>query len=318
MENGDKVVITGSSGFIGTHLGRFIAEEWPGVQLTGIDRKGPPRVPKGKHSKKDRFLKADLSRNAFHHNFRDVNYVFHLAANPEVRIGHKDTDTDYRDNILATRNLLERMRETGFKGTLVFASSSTVYGEPTVVPTPETYGPLIPISMYGGSKLACEAIVFAYAELFGFGAKVIRFANVVGGDSGHGVIFDFVKKLRLDPRVLKILGDGTQSKSYVHISDCIRGLVETAGFGNRSDVFNLGTSQRTDVLTVSRIVSDEMGLESVRFETGHGRGDSGRGWPGDVKVMQLDCSKLAGFGWKYVYTSDDAVRLAARELVERD
>lgn len=318
MENGDKVVITGSSGFIGTHLSRFISEGWPKAQITGIDKKEPLKVPlKGNRNKKQKFMKADLSKSVPRLDFGEIDDVFHLAANPEVRIGYEDTETDYRDNVTVTRNLLEGIRASGFRGTLVFASSSTVYGEPTIVPTPETYGPLIPISMYGGSKLACEAMILAYAELFGFGAKIIRFANVVGGDSGHGVIFDFVKKLRSDPKVLKILGDGTQSKSYVHVSDCVTGLVESVEFGSMRDIFNLGTDQRTDVLTIANIVSEEMGLDGVQLETGYGKGVSGRGWPGDVKMMQLDCTKLSGWGWRYVHSSDDAVRLAASDLVEK-
>ena len=260
--------------------------------------------------------RLDLAREAVPVSLlRDTELVFHLAANPEVRIGKSDTRIDFENSIVATRNLLEALRLSEFKGTLIFASDSTVYGEASVIPTPENYAPLIPISMYGASKLACESLIAGYAKLFGFRAKLIRFANVVGGRSNHGVIFDFVQKLKSNPKNLDVLGDGSQSKSYVYISDCIDGLMLCANFGLDVDVFNLGSPQVTNVLDIGKIVAQEMGIEDLIIEAGHGKQKDGRGWPGDVKSMQLDSRKLVSAGWVCRYSSDLAVRKAARDMI---
>jgi UDP-glucose 4-epimerase len=143
--------------------------------------------------------------------------VFHLAANPEVKIGSTDPNIHFQQNIVATHNLLELMRKAERQPTLVFTSTSTVYGEASEIPTPEDYAPLIPISTYGASKLACEALITVYAYTYGFKAIIYRLANIVGPRSRHGVIFDFVEKLRRSPGQLEMLGDGTQTKSYLHV-----------------------------------------------------------------------------------------------------
>ncbi len=304
-----KILVTGSSGFIGSELSSALQSK-PGVSIIGIDKVLPVTQTRIDFRKMDLSLEGpplDL--------IKQVDIIFHLAANPEVRIGVEDSEIDYQNNVVATRCLLESLKKSGFRGTLVFASTSTVYGEASVIPTPESFGPLIPISMYGGAKLACEGLIASYAKLFGFNAKMIRFANVVGGSSKHGVIHDFVMKLRENPKKLEILGDGTQSKSYVHISDCIDGLLDAVKYGDKVDVFNLGTEQRTNVKKIAEIVIKEMGLSKVQVISSGGT-SSGGGWPGDVKNMLLDSSKITSFGWKYRFTSDEAVREAAREMIK--
>lgn len=308
-----ETVVTGSSGFIGQRLCNLLCQESTS-EVVGLDRMEPEGP--SPQSRSFRFLKTDLSLESSVQFVQSANKIFHLAANPEVRIGLADNNVDFKDNILATRNLLESLRITGFKGTLVFASTSTVYGEAMVIPTPESYGPLIPISMYGASKLACESLILAYANLFCFKAKILRFANVVGGSSHHGVIYDFIEKLTKNPSRLEVLGDGTQAKSYVHIDDCLNGLVSACDLGREIDVFNLGTEQTTNVRKIARIVIQEMKLKNVAIETGYGTGEGGRGWPGDVKKMLLDCSKLMSLGWRYRLSSDESVRAATREMIE--
>lgn len=308
---GLKVLVTGSSGFIGSELSDSLLSK-PDFTITGIDRVQPPGV----QSQLD-FRKMDLALESPPLELiKERELIFHLAANPEVSNGAENSEIDYQDNVVATRNLLESLKKSGFHGTLVFSSTSTVYGEASVIPTPESFGPLLPISMFGGSKIACEALISSYAKLFGFSAKIIRFANVVGMGSNHGVVHDFVKKLRDNPKKLEILGDGTQSKSYVHISDCIDGLVESVKYGASVDIFNLGTEQQTNVRTIAQIVIKEMKLSGVEITTSGGTSD-GRGWPGDVKIMQLDCAKIFSFGWKYGLTGDEAVRQAVREMVKK-
>jgi UDP-glucose 4-epimerase len=246
----------------------------------------------------------------------DCRIVFHLAANSEVRAGASDTKIDLEQNILATYKILEEMRRSETAKTMVFTSTSTVYGEASVIPTPEDYGPLKPISLYGASKLACEAMISAYCHMFGLKAVVYRFANIIGSRSRHGVIWDFIHKLMANPSKLEILGDGKQSKSYLHVSDCVEAFL----FGlekarERFEVFNVGSEDRVDVNTIAKIVVKEMGLSDVEF---HYKVDveGGRGWIGDVRFMLLDISKLKRLGWRPRHNSLESVRTATRETLK--
>ncbi|MCK4435022.1 NAD-dependent epimerase/dehydratase family protein, partial [Candidatus Bathyarchaeota archaeon] len=240
-----------------------------------------------------------------------VDVVFHFAANPEVRLELTDSRTCFHQNVYATHVLLEAVRN-GHVKKVVFASTSTVYGDASVVPTPENYGPLEPISVYGASKLASEALISAYAHTYGFDALIFRFANVVGSRSGHGVIFDFIRKLQENPKLLEILGDGTQTKSYLYIDDCIRAVL--TGFEavqGRVEVLNVGSEDQVGVHEIAEIVVEEMGLKDVGFSFTGGV-EGGRGWVGDVKNMLLDVTRLKTKGWKPKYNSKEAVRQTAR------
>ncbi len=241
--------------------------------------------------------------------------VYHLAANPEVRASRASPEDHFRQNVEATYRLLEAVRRVGGVELFVFASSSTVYGEADVVPTPENYGPLMPISHYGASKLAAEALVSAYASMYGFRAVIFRLANIVGPRSGHGVVYDFVEKLRADQGKLEVLGDGSQSKSYLYVDDCVRGMVMGAEEArDRVEVFNLGSDDRVSVMEIAGIVIEEMGVEGCEVRLTGGV-DGGRGWAGDVKVMQLDSSRLRSLGWRPALSGLEAVRETARALV---
>jgi len=247
--------------------------------------------------------------------------IFHLAANPEVKLGETDPRTHFEENILVTFNLLEAMRKSGKPKTLVFASTSTVYGEAKQIPTPEDYGPLIPISTYGASKLACEALITSYAHTFNHRALILRLANIIGPRSNHGVVVDFIKKIRANPNELTILGDGKQEKSYLYISDCIEAIIHlTEAFSKGTetvDVFNVGPRDKVTVTQIAKTVAKEMNTPRVKFKfTGGVNG--GRGWKGDVKTMQLSIDKLVKTGWKPAYTSRQAVKLAAKALAEAD
>lgn len=241
--------------------------------------------------------------------------IYHLAANPEVRAGTTNPETHYKQNIAATYNLLEAIRKAESVETLVFTSSSTIYGEATKIPTPEDYAPLEPISIYGASKLACEALITSYAHTYNFKAIILRLANIVGPRSRHGVIYDFINKLRKNPKKLQILGDGTQTKSYLYISDCIKAMltgVEKAE--KRVEVYNIGSEDQIDVKTIAKTIVEEMGLKNVEFKYTGGV-DGGRGWKGDVKNMMLDNKRIKALGWKPKHTSREAVKLTARNLL---
>jgi UDP-glucose 4-epimerase len=237
--------------------------------------------------------------------------VWHFGANTDISSGYADTEVDLRNCILATRNVLESMRTTGVKQ-MVFSSSSAVYGEPLVSPTSEAYGPLRPISLYGAAKLANEGQVSAYCHLFGIQAWVFRFANVVGGRMTHGVIHDFIKKLRHNPQELDVLGDGEQEKSYFLVEDCVEAMLCAVEKTNEwFDVFNLGCRSRTKVRRIAQIVIEEMGLEGVEVKYRGGR----QGFPGDVPALFLDIDKIEALGWQAKHTSDEAVRIAARRML---
>ena len=315
-----RVLVTGGAGFIGSHLVDELMEK--GWSVTVLDNLSTGNVANLRPWMKDdrfNFVRGDLKNPADAREVvEDVDVVFHLAANPEVRVGETSPSTHFQENVVATFNLLEAMRSCERAKTLVLASTSTVYGEASVVPTPEDYGPLVPISVYGASKLGCEALACSYAYTFGVRALIVRFANVVGSRSGHGVIVDFIRKLRQDPSRLEILGDGTQKKSYMHIADCVSAFLHLAdGFlrgERRVDIFNIGTDDQVNVGTIASIVAEEMKLSGVKFAYTGGV-DGGRGWLGDVKVMHLSIKKLLGSGWKPRYGSEEAVRLATRELL---
>jgi UDP-glucose 4-epimerase len=245
----------------------------------------------------------------------DFEAIWHLAANPEVRIGATNPAVHFKENILATYNLLEAAREHSGLRSFVFASTSTVYGEAEKIPTPEDYGPLKPVSTYGASKLACESLISAYASSYGFRAVTFRLANIVGSRSNHGIIFDLVTKLKKDPNELEILGDGTQEKSYLSVKDCVSGMAIGVERSTEQVAYiNVGPEDRINVMKIADIVCEEMGLGKVKVKRRRVTQD-GRGWIGDVKFMELDVSKLKGFGWRPTMNSEAAVRSAAREVI---
>jgi len=261
-----KALITGGAGFIGSHLvDSLMNKRWGIVVLDNLSNGSLENIRKWLQNKEFKFVKGDLKNAADARKaVEDVELVFHLAANPEVRVGETDPPVHFEDNLLATFNLLEAMRKSKKAKTLVFASTSTIYGEASVIPTPEEYGPLVPISLYGASKLGCEALACSYAYTFGIHTLILRLANVVGTRAGHGVVLDFIKKLQTDPRRLEILGDGTQTKSYLHIDDCIDAILHlTDRFlksDKRVDIYNVGAFDQVGVRRIAEIVTEQMKL----------------------------------------------------------
>jgi len=240
--------------------------------------------------------------------------VFHLAAYPEVRTGFKHPEKSFRENILSTFNLLEQIRKSDVER-ILFTSSSTVYGEPNVIPTTEDYGPCIPISPYGASKLAGEALISSYCHTYGINAILFRLANVVGSKSARGVIWDFINKLKIDNKRLEILGDGRQSKSYLHVGECVEAMFHCISkIKNNIEIFNVGNVDEIDVMSIAKIVCDRMHLENTEFITTGGASD-GRGWIGDVKKMNLDISKLIKTGWEPKLSSSKTVDRTVKELL---
>jgi UDP-glucose 4-epimerase len=307
-------LVTGGAGFIGSHLVDRLVQD--GHKVTVLDDL----------SSGDKAFLADSidSINLIVADARDpavldevvpgTDMVWHLAANPEVRTAATHPHEHYDMNVDLTWKVLEAMRRHGIKR-IGFTSTSTVYGTAAVMPTPEDYGPLLPISIYGGAKLASEALIASFAGSFDMDALLFRFANVVGPRSNHGVTFDFVNKLSAGPERLEILGDGTQNKSYVHVSDTVSGMVHAvANAAPGAHPFNIGSLDGIPVTEIADIVAGVMGISPTYSFTG-GEALGGAGWKGDVKHMGLAIDRMQALGWSPKMTSAEAIRDTARWLV---
>mgnify|MGYP001137403748 CR=1 FL=1 len=314
-----RILITGGAGFIGSHLVEaLLAKNNEIVVLDNLSSGQINNIKQYFGVPSFRFFEGDVKRyHEWNTLFEGVGLVYHLAANPEVRLGEVDPEIHFDENLLATFRLLEAMRKSHAK-IIVFSSTSTVYGEASVQPTPEEYGPHMPISTYGATKLGSEALVSSYCYTFNLRGLILRLGNTVGSRARHGVVPDFISKLRSSPNALEILGDGNQRKSYVHISDCVEAmLLLTDRFlssSKRFDIYNVSSPDQVTVRRIAEIVVEEMDRRGTRLEFTGGV-EGGRGWPGDVKTMYLSIEKLADLGWKPRYTSEEAIRLATRELL---
>jgi UDP-glucose 4-epimerase len=309
-----KAFVTGGAGFIGSHLVDTLIKQGHTVTVYDNLSSGNKEFI-SEHLEHDacRFIKADLlALKKVEKEIAGHDTVFHFAANPHVRLGETHTDLDMNQGVVATYNVLEAMRRHAIKK-IVFSSSSVVYGETTEVSLPETYGPTLPISMYGAGKLGAEGLISAFCGTFDFQAWMYRFANVVGTRGTHGVIVDFIEKLKKNPKELEILGDGKQCKPYLYVSDCVDGIL--FGFMHaqeKMNLFNLSCDTTTTVTRIAEMVAEEMKLRNVLFKYTGGI----RGWKGDVPRFQLDAHKMNKLGWKATLTSDEAVRKAIRDVLD--
>jgi len=300
------VLVTGGAGLVGSHLAASLLDRDATVRVADDLSKGTrDRVPEGAE-----FVEADMTDadDVAEAVTADLDVIFHFAAYTDTN--YDDDRVLFEENSEMTYNVLDRMREVGVDR-LAFTSSSTVYGE-APRPTPEDYGPLEPISIYGSSKLADEALISTHAHSYGIQSWVFRFANIVGPRQRGNVVPDFIQKLDADPTELEILGDGRQEKSYMHVTECVDAMefvVEHAD--DDLNIYNLGTRTTTSVTDIADIVSDELGVDP---EYGYTGGD--RGWTGDVPKMRLSIEKLTELGWEPSVESDAAVRRSARELID--
>ncbi len=308
-----KCFVTGGAGFIGSHLVDRLLQE--GHEVTVFDNLSSGNKGFIAHhfdNPNFLFIKADLiEKNRIEREIKNQDVVFHIAANPDVRSGPDDPSMAEKD-MQATYNLLDAMRNNNVNK-IVFSSSSVIYGETPAKPLPEDYGPLLPISVYGAAKLASEGLISSFAHTFDMQAWMFRFANVVGIRGTHGVIVDFINKLRQNPHDLEILGDGKQKKPYLYVSECVDGIMHGFTHANEEvNVFNLGVESTTEVTRIAELVVEEMGLENVTFTYTGGK----RGWKGDVPHFQFDINKIKNLGWQPSLTSDEAVRKAIQDLLE--
>ncbi len=306
--------ITGGAGFIGSHLADklLLNEE---SQVTVFDNFSSGRMENISHlmgNPRFHLIGADmLDYTDLRLAMKDADVIWHLGANTDIRRGNQDSTLDLDNCTIATRNVLECMVSLKIKH-LIFASSATVYGDAPPVPLSETYGPLMPISLYGAAKLACEGLISAYSHLYGIHARIFRFANIVGSRMGHGVIYDFIEKLKANPNELEILGDGNQRKPFLLVDDCIEGMLCASVNGKEQcGIYNLGCGSVTVVSEIADIVSEQMGL-TPEFKFAGGE----RGWLGDVPIVYFNILKMRELGWHPKQSSTDAIRIATRALIE--
>lgn len=310
MPNEARFFVVGGAGFIGSHLTDRLVERGTVTIYDNLSigkrefLQGPLASGRAKLIEGDALDRDALLRAAAGH---DV--MFHLAANPEARWGLENPRLDLEQGTIATHNALEAARAAGVPR-FVLASSGTVYGDTAALCSEAALGRL-PISLYGASKLAGEALVSAYVECFDQRALIFRFGNVVGPRGTHGAALDFLKKLEKTPDELEVLGDGNQSKPYVHVSDCVDAMLHGLEHSNeRLEIFNIAPS---DVTSVRRIA--ELCIRASPFPNARIRYTGGeRGWRGDVAHSRLDPSKLAALGWTVKRTSDEAVKAAVAAL----
>lgn len=305
-----RVLISGGAGFIGSHLAQRL------LRTAGIDRvqiydnfsSGTRRhLQEISGDRRLEVIEGDLKDLArLTGAMKGCDTVFHLAANPDIAKAVTQPDIDFWEGTYLAQNVLEAIRVNRV-ARLLYMSGSGIYGENARVAFAEDYGPCLPISTYGASKLACEALIGAYCHMFGLTARAFRFANVVGPRQTHGVGYDFVRRLRQDPTCLRILGDGSQSKSYIHVEDILNAiLLANEQAAAAFDVFNVATDDYITVQEIADLAVEVSGLPvgSVRYDfTG---GD--RGWKGDVPIVRFDCAKIKSLGWKCQRASVAAVR----------
>jgi UDP-glucose 4-epimerase len=309
-----RILVTGGAGFIGSHIVDRLIEEGYAVRvidnlssgrLENLARhRGNPQVEVivGDLKKPEDALKA----------VEGVEAVFHYAANPEVRVSTTNPEIHFNENVVATFNLLEAMRRKGVRE-IVFASSSSVYGEPEEIPVGED-APLRPVSVYGASKAACENLIHAYSKLYGIRTVVLRYANVVGPRLRHGVVWDFINKLLRNPTELEILGDGKQIRSYIYVDDAIEATITAWRKTDTSyEVYNIASEDWITVDEVADEVIKAMNLNNVKKT--YKPMLHGVGWPGDVKKIALRIDKIKSF-FEPRLRSREAVRVSAQKMLE--
>ena len=314
-----KVLLTGGAGFIGSHVLDLLGAS--GTEIAVFDNLVNGKIDyieKHLSLPNVRFIKADiLDLEALIEASRGKDLVWHLAANTDIINSHDQPSRDLNDCAVGTFNVIEAMRIAGVPD-LIFASTGAVYGDLCAERSvTEDVGPLLPVSTYGAGKIASEAFISAFCHVYGLRAWVYRFGNVIGARMTHGVIFDFLRRLKEDPSRLLVRGDGRQEKNYFLVEECIDGMLY--GYGNialDSDnpcaFFNLGTSSVTKVIDIARVVIDEMGIAAkIEIE------GTKKAWPGDQPRVHFEVQKLSKLGWNSRLNSDQSVVVAVRRMLDK-
>ena len=320
MAHNSIYIVTGGAGFIGSHLIDLLLAEPETKEIRVLDNFSSGRLEHLDQHKNDPRLKIiqldllDLEKAVPH--FAGVDQVFHLAANPDARWGIANTRLDLEQETVVTYNVLEAMRRNSVPQ-IITSSSGTVYGDVGTTVTHENLGPCLPVSLYGAGKVAAEALITAFCATFGLRAIILRFGNIVGERTTHGVIYDFIRQLAKNSSELKVLGNGHQAKPYVYVRDLVNGLM----FGKtrcgelnpaQFDVFNLAPDGATSVRFIAAELIRQLGyLDKTKIHYG----ESAQGWPGDVAQSRMDSSKLRSAGFALPRSSDEVVRHALKQII---
>ena len=290
-----KALVTGGAGFIGSHLvDRLLAE---GIEVIGYDNFSTGQQKFLEHALCNvnfELVEAELlDQSRLDEAMRGVDFVWHLAANADVRFGTDHPCRDLEQNTIVTSNVLEAMRSNSVRN-IAFSSTGSIYGEAEVIPTPENCPMPVQTSLYGASKLACEGLISAYCEGFNMRGWIFRFVSILGERYTHGHIFDFYRKLLDDPNALHILGNGRQRKSYLYIHDCLDAMFQAVQASpDAVNVLNLGTDEYVEVNNSVDVITEHLGVTPQRTYSG-----GERGWIGDSPFIFLDCQRMRNLGWQ--------------------
>lgn len=311
-----RFLIVGGAGFIGSHVvERLLADSDPTRRIVVYDNLASgsrSRLPALGVDERLELVAADVAELAkLIEAARDAEICFHFAANPDIAAAVNDPAIDFREGTQLTQNVLEALRSAGVPR-LVYASGSGVYGDLGELEVDEDHGPMHPISTYGASKLGCEALISAYCHMFGLAASAFRFANVVGPRQTHGVTYDFVRRLLRDPGVLDVLGDGGQSKSYIHVEDVVDAMMLISRQGEHGfEVFNVGTDEYITVREIAELVLRILNLADTEVRYGA----ASRGWKGDVPVVRFSSARIRARGWTNQHSTEQALRASVDHLL---
>lgn len=312
-----KVVVVGGAGFIGSYVVEHLLLTNKDLDLVVYDNFSAGKYWHLKNHIEDkrlRVIQKDIYDPEIYGEIAGAGVTVLLAANPDIARAMTEPDIDFRQGTALTQIVLEAMRK-GKCFRLLYASGSGVYGDTGTEWVKEDFSPMEPISTYGASKLACEALISSYTHMFGINASVFRFGNVVGGRQTHGVAYDFIRRLKKNSHLLEVLGDGSQSKPYVHVTDVVKAMFLVLEKQKKSfEVFNVAPNDFVTVNEISRIVIDKMGISPKECEIR--LGTEKRGWKGDVPIVRLNTDKIRSLGWTNRFSSEEAVKMSVVEMIE--
>lgn len=309
---GSRFFVVGGAGFIGAHFTDYLLGPGGAAAVTVFDNFSSGRdwhVAPHRDDPRFRLVRGNVEDlPALRQAMDGHDVVIHLASNPDIARAATEPDVDFWQGTVLTHSVVEAMRTTSAKR-ILYASGSGVYGDLGELEIAEDHGPLLPISTYGASKLAGEALIVSYCHMFGLSGCAFRFGNVVGPRQTHGVGFDFARRLLADPTTLRILGNGTQSKSYVHVQDIVQAVLTAhQKTRERYQVYNVATGDEITVTEIAHLAVECVGLEPQKVHFEYTGGD--RGWKGDVPVVRIKTDRIQSLGWRRTYNSREALKAA--------
>ena len=305
-------LVTGCAGFIGSNLVDYLLKR--NCKIIGLDNLSTGKkffLKDALKNKNFKFYKIDLLKNNIDKYFKNVDRVYHFAANADVRFGLKHRKKDINQNIIVTYKILETIKKNKINE-LIFASTGSIYGEATQIPTKENTSFPIQTSLYGASKVSAEAIISAYSEAYNLKSYIFRFVSILGDRYTHGHVYDFIKKLKKNKNVINILGDGNQKKSYLHVTDCIQAIdLAVRKFNKKVNIINLGTQECLTVKESVKIICKILKLKpKMQYSGGK------RGWIGDNPYIYLDTYKIRSTGWEPRYNIKESIKKTVKYLLK--